>query len=130
MTFSVVRFSRRFLLFAVFFVCLFGLLAGGRRGDAEGDNNLNKENVLRVEVERAGQRYPLSDIPSLEKDDQVYVQLVNAKGYRDKFPFIANQRVASMKSDHGVMIVGAFINKNATAGLDKALFPRATRAKD
>jgi hypothetical protein len=130
MTFSAAQFSYRFPAFLAFLCAVAGILVGAQKAEAKEDTHLSNEVVLRVEVERAGQRYPLADIPSLEKDDQVYVQLVNARGYRDKFPFVANQRVASMKSDHGSMIIAAFINKQATAGIDKSLFPRATLAKD
>ena len=49
MTFSAVRFSRRFWVFAVFFAGLLGLLTDGRRAEAREDTNLNNEVVLRIE---------------------------------------------------------------------------------
>lgn len=91
---------------------------------------VNNEIALEIRVERGGRLWSLAEVPSLRYGDFLHVKLVNAKGFNKEFPYVINQRLNSMPSNHGLMLVGAFVRATDRSGLGLEAFPRPFLSAD
>ncbi|GAB4459674.1 MAG: hypothetical protein OHK0029_22540 [Armatimonadaceae bacterium] len=107
-----------------------GLHPAGMVSARADDTYTNNDVSFLIRVERDGRLRALSEIPSLEYGDLLHVRLINARGYHEKFPHVANQRVNSMPENHGLMLIGAFVQPNDRSGLGREAFARPFLAPD
>lgn len=104
----------------------FGALSAQAREEIPANNDV----ALQIRVERGGRLWALTDIPALQYGDLLHVQLTNATALHPEFPHVIRQRLNSMPSDHGLMIVAAFVQASDRAGLGNEAFEAPFLSQD